>query len=315
MPKIAYQNLRFKDAQMVMINQVIGIIGEYASQGYDLTLRQIYYQLVARDLFPDTWADPSTGSTNNQKSYDKLGTLLGKARMAGLLDWESMVDRTREMGGNSHWDTPADIIRSAARSYMTDKWKDQEYRVEVHVEKDALEGVVGTICKQLDIAYFSCRGYTSLTSMWENAQRLKQYVLAGQTPVILHLGDHDPSGIDMSRDIEDRTRMFMDDAGDSLVFVRIALNRDQITRYNPPTNPAKSTDSRFADYRKKFGTSSWELDALEPSVIAGLIGSAVETYRDNHRFKKLQAMEVQDKKLLTKASDNWPALRTHLKQI
>src|SRR5258706_12213234 len=122
-----------------------------------------------------------------------------------------MEARPREVDGTSQWSTTADIIDSAARSFKIDKWADQTYRVEIWVEKDALEGVVGKAARDLDVQFFSCRGYASATSIWDAGQRLKKYAEADQEPVILHLGDHDPSGIDMSRDIEERVKLFMDD--------------------------------------------------------------------------------------------------------
>jgi hypothetical protein len=151
----------------------------YADQGYQLTLRQLYYQFVARDLFPASWADPGAGSTNNERSYKKLVDAITAARMAGLIDWEAIEDRTRNLEGNTHWDGPGSIIEACSREFQLDKWEGQEYRVEVWVEKDALEGVVERVARDL--------------------------------------GDHDPSGIDTTRDIQERVSMFMDGLGDSLI--------------------------------------------------------------------------------------------------
>jgi hypothetical protein len=305
--KRAYKRIAFPEWKMAIIEKAIEIVRDYQRQGYDLTLRQVYYQFVARDLFPERWIDPKTGSKNNQRSYSKLGELLGDARLAGVMDWEAMVDRTREKSGNSHWESPDAIIRAVAQQYQIDKWRGQDYRPEIWVEKDALEGVVATVCRRLDVSYFSCRGYTSLTSIWENAQALKGFAQAGQKSVILHLGDHDPSGIDMSRDIEERVRLFMDGFGDGdgLVFERIALNMDQVRRYNPPENPAKSTDSRYESYIEEHGEHSWELDALDPNVIAALIEKRVKHYRDDATFAARQKIEKTEKALLGAASANW----------
>jgi hypothetical protein len=314
MPKIQYQSINMRPWALELVQKAIEIVTEYQRLGYDLTLRQVYYQFVARDLLPQSWVDPTTGSTNNQQSYKKLGDILGNARMAGLMDWTAMVDRTREMNSNSHWTSPENIIDAVVSQYMIDKWEEQDHRPEVWVEKDALEGVVGTICKRLDIPYFSCRGYTSLTSIWANAQRLKAVAAKGATPVILHLGDHDPSGIDMSRDIEERVRLFMGTHGDNLEFVRVALNMDQVEQYNPPENPAKSTDSRFEDYKKKHGDSSWELDALEPTVISALIADKVSTYRNDRMYAKREKQEETEKEQLRLVSDNWDNVVARLEE-
>lgn len=136
--KICNREIKFRRENLALIHKVNGIIDEYISRGYSLSLRQVYYQLVARDIIPNT-----------ERSYKNLGTLVSDARISGLIDWDAIEDRTRNLKGNSHWNTPGDIMYSAASSFAYDKWVDQDYHVEVWVEKDALVGVVGTICDQL----------------------------------------------------------------------------------------------------------------------------------------------------------------------
>lgn len=310
MPLIKYENKKFPSWKIEIIQQTAAIIKEYQDRGYDLTLRQVFYQFVARDLLPQRWADPKTGSTNNQKSYKNLGNLIADARMAGILDWTSLVDRTREMGGNSHWNDPQAIVSACAHQFRLDKWADQPYRPEVWVEKDALEGVVAQTAKRMDVPYFSCRGYTSLTSIWENAQRLKTIAMKGSTPIILHLGDHDPSGIDMSRDIEERVRLFMGEFGDSLQFNRLALNMDQIEQYHPPENPVKITDTRSNKYQDQFGDHCWELDALDPAVIDNLIETNVLKVRTEKLFRAKEKEEQHHRDMLDWASKNWSKIET-----
>ncbi len=257
MPKISYIDKSFRRDKLQLIDKINEVIRKYIAQGYSLTLRQVYYQLVARAIIE-----------NNEKSYKNVGNLISDARLAGLIDWNSIEDRTRNMRGNSHWSSPGSIINSAAYSYHLDHWEGQEHYVEVWVEKDALIGIVGQICGQLDVNFFSCRGYVSQSEMWGAAQRLKSRQDQGQNVVLLHLGDHDPSGKDMSRDIQDRLRIF---EAYNVEFHRLALNMNQIEQYNPPPNPAKLTDSRATQYIDEFGYDSWELDALEPQVISNLI--------------------------------------------
>jgi len=158
------------------------------------------------------------------------------------------------------------------------------------IEKDALVGVIAGICNTLDVPYFSCRGYTSQSEMWAAAQRLKKYVQQRQQPYIIHLGDHDPSGIDMSRDIRDRLSMF---AGFPVSVERIALTMSQVEHYDPPPNPAKITDSRAAEYIDRWGEESWELDALEPRVIEDLIRMHVESHRDDRPWQQAIEREQQ----------------------
>lgn len=305
MPKIKYKNINFSTDRKSIVDQAVELVNSYRLQGYNLTLRQLYYQFVSRNIFPESWGDKETGSTNNERSYKKLGDIIADARLAGIVDWHAIEDRTRNVDGNNHWTNPAEVVRACANQFQLDKWTTQKYRVEVWVEKDALEGVVGKAAKAMDVAFFSCRGYASMTSMWDAGQRLKGHACHGQIPVILHLGDHDPSGIDMSRDIEDRVSMFMDEHSEKLIFNRIALNRPQIDQYSPPPNPAKVTDSRFKKYQDEHGDDSYELDALDPAVIEELIRKHISKYRNETQFGKRKDEEDGHRDNLRKAAENW----------
>lgn len=286
---------------MLLIDKINELIRNYMMQGYSLTLRQVYYQLVAKAIIE-----------NNERSYKNIGNLISNARLAGLIDWNSIEDRTRNMRGNSHWSTPGSIIDSAAYSYHLNHWEGQDYYVEVWVEKDALIGIVGQICGQLDVNFFSCRGYVSQSEMWGAAQRLKRMQEQEQKVVLLHLGDHDPSGKDMSRDIQDRLRTF--DAYD-VEFRRLALNMNQIEKYNPPPNPAKLTDSRAEQYVNEFGYDSWELDALEPQVISELIERNVKSYRNEKLYNEVLKQEKREKNLLSDISTNWNGISDNWDEI
>lgn len=237
MSRRKYKDIRFQAKSLDTIDKVNSIVAEYEAQGYELTLRQVYYQLVARGFIP-----------NNERSYKNLGNLINDGRLAGLIDWYAIVDRTRNLRGNSHWDRPEDVIDSARYSYMLDRWENQPNYVEVWVEKDALIGIVSQICRELDVPHFSCRGYTSQSEMWSAAQRFIRQDYRGSRTII-HLGDHDPSGIDMTRDIQERMDMFGAD-----VFVkRVALTMEQIETFCPPPNPTKLSDARASGYIREYG--------------------------------------------------------------
>lgn len=289
--KIAYIDKNLGPAKLRLIEWANEIIAEYEAQGYDLTLRQLYYQFVSKGHIP-----------NNERSYKNLGTAIDDGRMIGLIDWERIVDRTRNLEGLSHFDSPADIMRAAVYSYHENKWASQENHVEVWVEKQALAGVVQRICNRMDVSFFACRGYVSQSEMWSAARRLMRYRDAGQHPVILYLGDHDPSGIDMTRDVAARLSLFV---GDEVEVRRLALNWDQIEEYNPPPNPAKLSDSRSTAYIDAHGDESWELDALPPTVINQLISDEIGDLLDFDAFEAAAGEEATNKALLQEASSRW----------
>lgn len=296
MPKIQYKTINFRQSSLDLIHLVNQVISEYKAQGYELTLRQVYYQLVARGYIP-----------NNERSYKNIGNLINDGRLAGLIDWYAITDRTRNLRGNSHWNTPSSVIASAKYSYLLDKWDGQPNYVEVWVEKDALVDVVGQACRGLDVPYFSCRGYTSQSEMWSAAQRFLRQSDREQR-LIIHLGDHDPSGIDMSRDIQERLDMF----GADVYVKRVALTMEQIDFYNPPPNPAKITDSRCEKYIAQYGHESWELDALEPKVITNLITQEVTAYRDEEWFLQVCNKENREKRELQMLCDNYDDVVSYL---
>jgi hypothetical protein len=284
MPCIEYVPRKFSADSEHIIQQANEIMEEYRAAGFDITLRSLYYQFVSRGYIPNT-----------QRDYKRLGSIINDARLAGLIDWDSLEDKTRNLASNSHWNNPSDLIRSASYWYGIDKWEDQEYRPEVWVEKDAVVGVIDNICRQLDVSYMSCRGYISQSEMWSAAMRFVSYIDKDQIPVLLHFGDHDPSGIDMSNDIQKRMSLFL---GIHYPIRRIALTMDQIDLYKPPPNPAKITDSRFANYQIKYGDDSWELDALEPQVLVDLIESEVLKLRDDDQWDAAVEREERGKERL-----------------
>lgn len=298
MPRICYVDKKFSASSRELIDHANDIIDEYWRQGFDLTLRQLYYQFVSRDLI-----------ANDQKEYKRLGSVINDARLAGEIDWESIIDRTRNLERLSDWKSPADIVVTCSRQFRFDKWEDQEYRVEVWIEKDALIGVIEGVCKQHQVPYFSCRGYTSQSEMWAASQRLIRYREDRQEPVIIHLGDHDPSGIDMTRDITDRLDLFMGAASCQADVRRIALNMDQVRKYKPPPNPAKVTDSRAEGYIKQHGNESWELDALEPQVMAALIRKTIRSVRDEEKWRAQIAREELARDRLLLVAHNWDRIQ------
>lgn len=326
MPKICYQPKNFSATSNAIITKANSILREYSNRGIVVTLRQLYYQFVARDIIP-----------NKQSEYKRLGSIINDARLAGLIDWDYLQDRTRNLQSQSSWTSPAGIIESAAASYHRDLWEGQPNHVEVFVEKDALLSVIENVCNRWDVAFFACRGYTSQSEMWAAGQRIvKEVIENGRNVRIIHLGDHDPSGVDMTRDIDTRLSQFLmhhyvrdyvakhpGTAVDTLVSLlesalqidRIALNMDQIEQYDPPPNPAKLTDSRATGYIEEFGGQSWELDALDPDVLTDLIESSITRYVDLAQWEAAKERQEQERVILTRTSEHWGKVANFVETI
>lgn len=291
--KESFIERKFSIESLKTVKTVNTILEEYRRQGYRLSLRQLYYQLVARDYIPNT-----------QRSYKNLGSLVSNARQAGLIDWKMIEDRNRETSIPNHWKNPADIITAAANSFKIDKWLKQPYHIEVMVEKDALSGILEPVCYDLDIGITANKGYSSSSTMYEIGKRLeKKYFNQNKKLCVIYLGDHDPSGIDMTRDIDERLCMYANT--NDIEILRVALNWDQIEKWQPPENPAKEKDARFDAYFREFGSSSWELDAVEPVHLADLVKAAVYERRDEELWEEALNKQNEMKKKLYAFSNSY----------
>lgn len=291
--KISYLSKNLGQETLHRIDQATTIIDEYQAQGFTLTVRQIYYQFITKNWIP-----------NEKRSYKLIANALEKGRMNGLIDWQAIEDRTRFLRGHNNWGSPPEFLRDTSYRYRLDSRSDQDFRIEVWIEKDALIGVIGGICLELDVDYFSCRGYVSLSEMWRAARRY-QYD-EDRTCVILHLGDHDPSGLDMTRVIGDTLSTF----GCTNVEVRrIALNMEQIKKYQPPPNYIKPLDTRSDGYVEQYGEESWELDALSPQVMVDLIKENVDQLTNKaKRQRRIELQEEQKEELqdvLNSTAEDW----------
>jgi hypothetical protein len=285
-----YEDKKFKPSTLELIEVINEIVDEYQSEGYVLTTRQLYYQLVARDIIPNTLQD-----------YKRAAGIINDGKMAGLIDWDMLEDRTRSFIRRARWSTPTSIIDACAEQYHQDMWVGQSRRVFVIVEKEALVGVLDRVCHRYDTPLLAARGYPSSTVLREFAiSDVIPAMREGQQGLILHLGDHDPSGIDMTRDLVDRLRMF---AGHSFELKRIALNMQQVEELNPPENPAKSTDARFASYLREFGESSWELDALPPQYLDRLLSSNIERVIDKGIWSSMERVIRDARSMIAKAAN------------
>jgi hypothetical protein len=278
----AYSDKRIGEDRLRLIGIANSIIDEYEAQGLSMTLRQLYYQMVARG---------HTGGENTDQWYSKLQDVVSDGRMAGLISWTAIEDTTRNLKGIATYSTPKSYMKAVSGGFRRDLWETQEWRPEVWVEKEALAGVVGQICNQLRVDFFACRGYNSQSEQWRAGRRFASYMQNGQRPIVFHLGDHDPSGIDMTRDNQERLSLF---AGFPIIVQRLALNMPQIEELKPPPNPAKLSDSRSREYIARFGSLSWELDALDPKTIQGLISSAVAKIRDEEKWDAELRREVDE---------------------
>lgn len=288
MPTIRYRATKFKPESLAKIEQMQAIVAEYAGQDLRLTARQLYYQFVARGLIP-----------NKVQSYKNLTSLLTDARYAGCIDWSAIEDRGRRPDVPSEWGSIQDLVEAAVRSYRLPRWETQPYYAELWVEKQALAGVLEPLASEFHVVLSVNKGYSSASAMFEAACRFNRRG-GERAKILFYLGDHDPSGEDMVRDIRDRLVEF---GVDQLRVEKLALTMAQIEEFNPPPNPAKTTDSRYAAYADKHGAESWEVDALPPDELQRIIRAAFKRVVNAEAMDAVKSREERGKNALREAAE------------
>jgi len=271
------RDIKFQKASLQLLDKIKNILQEYERQEITVTTRQLYYQLVSAGVI-----------ANTQSQYKKISTLLTNARYCGIINWENMEDRTRKPIIPNTFTNVPELWEAAKNSYHLYRWERQEYYVELWTEKDALTSVIVPITQKYQVPMVVNRGYGSASSMHESAERFLKH--ENKILILLYLGDHDASGMDMDRDIQERLNEF----GVDVQTIRIGLTSEQVQEYKPPENLTKEKDTRARGYIEKYGESCWEVDALKPEVLQELIESSILQYLDLEEYEKIKEQEQKD---------------------
>ncbi len=280
MMRVQFKEFNMSQATLDRISQANSIIEEYMSAGYRMTLRQLYYQFVSRDLF-----------ANIEKNYRSLAKTISNGRLAGLIDWDAIEDRGRVPYVPSEWSSIERIIKASVEQFRLPRWNTQPNYAELWVEKQALAGVLEPLADEFHVPLMVNKGYSSQSAMYESANR---FIRRGgdKAKYLFYLGDLDPSGEDMVRDIRERLDLFgvLD-----LEVEKIALTMDQVNEYEPPPNPTKVTDPRAQSFIDTYGDSCWEVDALPPPTLEALIRDAFENIIDEDEMQQVIDQEEGDR--------------------
>lgn len=267
-------------------------------QGYwPLTLRQVYYQLVA-----------AGDIQNNTGQYNKLSRILTKARLSELVSWDAIEDRSRSTLSSYRWGDRDSYISAVTeylfKSYRRDLLQDQAQALEIWVEKDALSRVCERSADPYGVPVIVARGFSSVSYVHECRKRILENSGNGHNTVILYFGDLDPSGWEMLPAMLETLQREMN-LGDLVTGVRCALKLDQVNFYNLPKNPdaLKPTDTRAKKYMKLFGDLAVELDALPPAELEALVKKAIEDNIDISLYTAQQQQAKVDIKSLSSISE------------
>lgn len=267
------------------ISEIANGLLEVLSEYNPMTVRQVFYQMVSRGYVPKT-----------EQAYKNLVCrLLTRLRLEGTIPFGWIADNTRWMRKPTTYDGMREALEVARKMYRRALWTRQNVYVEVWIEKDALAGVIYDITARWDIPLMVTRGYPSLSYAHEAAQYM---VSIGKPVYIYYLGDYDPSGLDIVRAL--RTRLFEFTNGLPIHFRHIAVTPEQISEWDLPTRPTKTTDPRAIHFN---GNQSVELDAIPVHLLRGLVDNAILQHVDLNEVARLRQIEEAEKQSLALVID------------
>lgn len=252
-----------------VVEKTNGVIDHFPD--WRLTVRQIFYRLVS---------PPHQIIPNTRSSYNVFNKILTKARTVGDVNWERIEDSGQEelkWGYNIVASSPKGYVqwlfnKIEAEDHWVYFWKDQSQYIEVWVEKKALSPFFASVCESYQVAVLPLRGNSSFTSIMEAIEHRFPY---NKPTVILLFTDHDPSGLNIPKELGERFKEY--DRHDLDISIkRIALTSDQVKQFNLAPNPTKRSDSKSPSYFDTYGETCWELDAIPPNDLEKIISQAIE---------------------------------------
>lgn len=282
---IAQRKLRAKSVPIAR-----GILKAFDDYGTGLTVRQVYYQLASFGLVPLC-----------RSGYRQAQNMTMRLRELDIIPWGWFADRARERIQRAAWDDASEFADAVAQSYRKDLWQTQDEHVEFWLEKDALSGFVSKALHVWGNPLCVVRGFSSATFVYECAQVLKEI---DKPKYVYYLGDHDPAGLNIELNVQERLSEF----GADFYFERIAVTLEDIERHSLMPLTAKKTDSRYADYVRRFGTTTVEIDALPPDILKRRILRAVNRHVDIDEWKRLQRVEAVEKQSIRSLAERMRGL-------
>ena len=288
---MARREFKWTDRQIEKLNHVKSILNEWIDY-LPLTLRQVYYQLVSKEIIKNVVSE-----------YTMLSNMLKWARIDGYIPWEAIEDRVRAVHFGRGWNDKKSFVENEVANfldgYRRHLMNGQDKFIEVWIEKDALSSIFSRLTNQYCISTVVCRGFSSVTFLNDFKERIEENRERGQNPVMLYFGDFDASGLEMLPAMQET---LLNEMGiNSIEFKRIALTKQDITDYNLPNDPnaVKKTDTRYKKFIDKHGTYAVELDALPPNILEQKIKTAIESEIDIDLFNSQIEIENQEVESLT----------------
>lgn len=249
---------------------------------HPVTVRGVYYRCVSAGAIDKT-----------EHGYDVIVRQLGKLREAGRIPYEWVSDGSRIWHGVLAYNDAEEAVRDTAQFYRRMMWQDMPDRIIILSEKDAITGVISPVTDELQVPLGIVRGYSSITFCWQIAAEINRNARAGHRTYVYQLGDHDPSGVDAWRALQQRVTDFLEPTTES-EFRRIAVTAEQILELGLQTRPTKKSDTRAAG----FDGESVEVDAIAPTALRSIVRDAIEAHIDTRILDMHRQIEASERELL-----------------
>ena len=264
------------------------------------TVRQLFYLVSARG-----------GVTKDERGYRRVQRQVLLMRREGLIPYGRIADNNRRRIHNPSYNNLGHALDETAAFYRQALWRDLLIYLEVWTEKDAMVGTMFPVTDPYDVELCVARGHSSETFAWESAETMAKQSEAGKIPVVVYVGDHDPSGVHASEDLRTRLAGFMEGrvGPEGFHFRRLAVNEDQIQELNLQTRETKRTDPRLRHFEQRFGkgAESVDVDAIHPDRLRKMLADTIEAYIPDDLMAKVQAEEEAAREALEQMASNWRA--------
>jgi hypothetical protein len=268
------------------MNTIRQAIHDALARDHPMTVRQLFYRLVSGGVIDKTEAEYKS----------TVVRLASEMRLAGEIKFGWIADNTRWMRKPDTHSSMEVALRNTAKTYRRSVWDEQDVYVEVWLEKDALAGVLVDVTDEWDVPLMVTRGFASLSFLYEAADAIQA---KGKPTFLYYFGDHDPSGVDIPKQVEQRIREFAPKT--DITFERVAVNPDQIQKWGLPTRPTKASDPRG----RNFEGESVEVDAIEPARLRRLADSHIVKHIDHATYRRLKVVEEAERDMLAKIAKTW----------
>jgi hypothetical protein len=287
------QNLRVRRTK-VQMQELRQMLDDIAERTQPTSVRHIFYQMTNPRL-------PCAVPKTEKEGYNVVQSNLAIMRKAGQLPYGWIVDATRRGYHVATYRNRADFIRRMAGLYRADMWAQSDAYVEVWCESRSIAGVIEDTCEELAVSLYPAGGFSSLTLEYDAAQQIAAEVRGtDKTIEVIYVGDYDPAGVLIDKDIEAKLRGHLKDAGigNPLTFHRLAITAEQIAQYDLPTKPRKDTDIRAKHIERTV-----EAEALDPSILRPMLRQLVESFLPERALEVARVAEENERQGLEYLAD------------